>query len=541
MQQRGLLLRLSAVVAAASLVVSACSGSGGSSGTNSGSPHSKSTLTVAAPGVVSNLDSEQYQGFISIDLLPNTAGTLVRFKHAAPGSTKLQTPDQIEPELAQSWTVADDKKSATFTLRSDAKSPFGNAVTSDDVKWSIDRMLGSKGVPIAKILMGIGGWDTDNPITVTDPTHFTLHFKAYNAVSLSILSTFFMQIYDSVEVKKHATSDDPYAYKWLNTHTATFGPYTVDTFDPGKQVELIPNPGYFRGAPKITKVVIRAVPDESNRLQLIESGGVDITSALSFDQQNSVKSNSNVQLERMLYPSITTFVLNVKVKPFGDVRVRQALSYALNRKAMLESAYKGFGTVSTDFFHDDFGVQGVDGITTDVNKAKSLLAAAGYAKGLNLTLSYNVANVGAESEQLAVLIRSQLAAIGVNVQLDNIASGADFDAGKRSGKLTSWLATSLPLVPDPAYYLAVFYSTGGLTNQSGYSNPAIDNAEQDILKTAPGADRDAKIKAVDEAMVADMPAIPLIDAQKFFEFSKSLTGFYSTSQGNIDYASLSFK
>jgi peptide/nickel transport system substrate-binding protein len=534
-------LRLSALLVVAGLLAAACSGGGGKTGGSDSNDSKSTTLTVAAAGVVSNLDSEKYQGFISIDLLPNVAGTLVRFKKPASDATTLQTPDQIEPELAESWQVSDDKKSVDFTLQASAKSPFGNPVTSADVEWSIKRMLNSKGVPIAKILMGIGGWDTENPITVKDPTHFTLHFTSYNAVSLSILSTFFMTIYDSVEAKKHATADDPYAYEWLASNTATFGPYTVESFDPGKQVRLVANKNYFRGQPKVANVVIRAVPDAASRLQLVESGGVDITSGLSFDQQSSLKSSKAADLQRMLYPSITTFVLNVKVKPFNDVRVRQALSYAVDRNAILQSVYRGFGTAATDFFHDDFGVTGVEGITRDPAKAKALLAEAGYPNGFPLTLSYNVANVGPESEQIAVLLRSQLKEVGVDVKLDNIASGADFDAGKRSGKLTSWLGTSLPLVPDPAYYLAVFYSTGGLTNQSGYSNPALDKAEKDILLTPPGADRMAKVKAIDEAMVADMPAVPLIDSQKFFAFRKAVSGLFSSSQGHIDYASLSFK
>lgn len=528
--------KFGALVAVAALVLSAC-GSGGGDGS---SQSSKKTLTVAAPGVVSNLDSEHYQGFISIDLLPSVAGTLVRFKKASPGATTLQTPDQIEPELAQSWTVSPDGKSVDFVLR-DAKSPYGNSITSADVEWSVKRMVSSKGVPLAKILMGIGNWDVENPITVKDDKHFTIHLLGANAVSVSILSTFFMTIYDSVEAKKHATDSDPFAYDWLAQHTASFGRYTVESFDPGKQVRLVANKNYFGGQPKISEVVIRAVPEQSNRLQLIESGSVDITWGLSFDQQDSLKSHSEIDLQRMLYPSITTLELNVKVKPFDDPRVRKAISYAIDRDVILKSAYKGFGTVATDFFHDDFGVQGVAGIGYDPAKAKALLAEAGYSNGLPLTLAYNVANVGAESEQIAVSLRSQLKAAGINVTLDNIASGADFDADKRAGKLMSWLGTSLPLVPDPAYFLSVFYKTAGLTNQSGYSSKTVDDAAASILATPPGSERDAQIKAVDEFMVSDMPKVPLIDSQKYFEFRKSVSGFYSTSQGNIDYWSLNIK
>ena len=528
-------VKFGVLITAVALVLSACGG-GGDGGPTEGSK----TLTVAAPGVVSNLDSEQYQGFISIDLLPSVAGTLVRFDKAPADATTLQTSDQVEPELAESWTVSPDGKSVDFVL-GDAKSPFGNSVTSADVEWSINRMVKSTGVPIAKILMGIGNWDIDNPITVKDDKHFTIHLLGVNAVSVSIMSTFFMTIYDSVEAKKHATSADPFAYDWLAQHTASFGRYTVKSFDPGKQVRLVANKNYFRGQPKIGEVVIQSVPEESNRLQLIKSGDVDVTWSLPFDQQTSLKASNDVVLNRMLYPSITTLELNVNVKPFNDPRIRQALSYAIDRDVILKSAYKDFGTVSKDFFHDDFGVEGVDGVGYDPAKAKSILADAGYPDGFPMTLAYNIANVGAESEQIAVLLRSQLEEAGINVKLNNIASGADFDADKRAGKLTSWLATSLPLVPDPAYYLSVFYKTAGLTNQSGYSNQTVDDAAESILATQPGADRDAQIKAVDEYMVSDMPKVPLIDSQKYFEFRKNVTGFYSTSQGNIDFWSLDIK
>ena len=212
--------------------------------------------------MLSSLDSERYQGFISIDLLPNTAGTLVRFKKPEAGATKLQTPDQIEPELRSPGRLRGRKK-MSFTLR-EAKSQFGNPITSQDVKWSVDRMVNSKGVPIAKILMGIGGWDTANPITVTDDKKFTINVAKPNAVSVSILSTFFMTIYDSVEAKKHATADDPYAYKWLGENTATFGPYQVRSVRPGQGGRaLTANKNYFRGTPKVTDVVVRAVADTS--------------------------------------------------------------------------------------------------------------------------------------------------------------------------------------------------------------------------------------------------------------------------------------
>lgn len=529
---RSVRVRAVAVLAVASLALAACGGGNDAQKSDAGGGQ---TLTIAAPGVLSSLDSERYQGFISIDLLPNTAGTLVRFKKPEAGATKLQTPDQIEPELAESWELSADRKQMTFKLR-EAKSQFGNPLTAEDVKWSVERMVNSTGVPIAKILMGIGGWDTANPITVADDKTVTINVAKPNAVSVSILSTFFMTMYDSVEAKKHATADDPYAYKWLGENTATFGPYQVKSFDPGKEVRLTANKNYFRGVPKVTDVVVRAVADTSNRLQLAQSGQVDVATAMTFDQLSSLEKSGDVRLERVLYPNIDVLVPNLKAKPFDDKRVREAISLAVDRKAIVDSAYQGFATASADYIHDDFGAPAASQpFTHDVDRAKQLLAEAGLPNGFPMELAYNAANVGAHSEQVAVLLRSQLAKIGIDVKLNNVASGADFDTAKREGKLQTWLATSTPLVPDPAYYLQVFYSTGGLTNLQNYSSPTLDDLSRKILETQPGPDREALVKQVNDFMVGDMPAVPLVDSQKYYVFKKNVTGFVSYSQGHVNY------
>ena len=158
------------VITVLGLLAAACGdddGGGGDAGGDTGGPTTSAnggdtggaTITVATPGVVSSLDSERYQGFISIDLLPNVAGTLLRFEEPEPGATVLQQPDELRGELAESWELSDDRTTATFTLREGVVSNHGEPLTSDDIAWSIERMLNSEGVPIANILMGIGGWD----------------------------------------------------------------------------------------------------------------------------------------------------------------------------------------------------------------------------------------------------------------------------------------------------------------------------------------------------------------------------------------------
>jgi peptide/nickel transport system substrate-binding protein len=498
-------------------------------------------MTVATPGVVSSLDSERYQGFISIDLLPNIAGTLLSFQRPEAGTERLPTPESLEGELAESWEANDDGTVVTFTLREDARSPFGNTVTSADVEWSFQRMIESEGVPIARILMGIGGYDMENTIEVVDDRTFRLNIERPNAVSLSVLSTFFMTIYDTEEVLQHATDDDPFAYEWLSENTATFGPYHLNSFDPGREVQLVANPNYWAGQPDITEVLIRAVPEGSNRVQLIERGEVDIAMGFTFTEVQSLDASPNAVVERVLYPNIDDFAMNVTVEPFDDPRVRRALSLAVDRDAILQSSYLGFGTPAEDFFHNDFGAPAVaEPIQRDLDEARRLLAEAG-AEGLEFEFAYNVANLGPHSEQTAVAIEAQLADIGVTARGTNIPSGADFDAAKRDGSLAAWLETSLPLVPDPGYYLQVFYVTGGLTNQKQYSNEELDRLSREIMETQPGSARDQLIVEVNELMIADMPSVPLVDAQKFYAFAPDLAGFRSYPQGHIHYFDLTFE
>lgn len=495
-----------------------------------------SSLTIAAPGILSSLDSERYEGFVSIDLLPNVAGTLLRFQQPEKGATTLQGPDEIEGELAEEWEVNDDGTQITMTLREGVVSNQGQPLDSEDVRWSVERMLNSEGVPIAQILMGIGGWDQDNPIEVVDDRTFVINVAEPNAVSLSILTTFFMTIYDSETVTENSSDADPWGYDYLATNTASFGPYQVATFEPGVEVRLEPNPNYHHGEPEINQVIVRAVSEGSSRVQLVETGEVDIAQALTFDQLASLQNSDAVRLEQVLYPNIDVLVPNVEIEPFDDPRVRQAMAYAVDREAILNAAYQGFGTPAFDYFHDAFGAPEVDEpIQQDLDRARELLAEAGLADGFSMTVAYNVANLGAHIEQVGVLVRDQLAQVGIEVELRNMPSAADFDAAKRDGTLQAWFATSLPLVPDPAYYLQVFYATGGLTNLQGYSSDVVDDLSVQILETQPGDERTQLIDQLNEFMIEDMPSVPLVDTQKFYVFGSHIDGFLSYPQGHINY------
>lgn len=526
----------------AAVLIASCGGSDSSEPTGSTddsadatTPADGQTLTVAAPAVLSSLDPERYEGNISLDLLPNMAATLLWWNRPEPGATSLQAPTDIAPALAESYEVSDDRRTVTFTLRDDAKSPYGNTVTSEDVRWSFERAINTEGVPIGRILMTQAGWDLENPIEVIDDKTFTLNIEAPNAVSLSVLTTYYTTILDSVEAKKHATDEDPFAYNWLSENDASFGAYTVSDFQPGTQVTLAANPGYYGEKPAYETVVVRAVPDGSSRLQLIEKGEIGVAFGLSFDQLASIRDgDGGVRAEQMLFPSIMQFVMNHAVEPFDDVRVREAVALAVDRDALVNAAYQGFGVPSTDFMHNAFGYSDASKpLARDLDRARELLTEAGVADGLQLELAYSVGNLGPEVVQLAVLLRDQLAEIGIDVTIRDIPSNAEFDAAKRDGSLTSWVATSAPLLPDPAYFIQTFFGSEGIVNLSGYGNPDLDDLAVQILETSPGAERDALVLEANDLMISDMPTVPLVDTEKYYVFSPGVEGFVSYPQDSV--------
>jgi peptide/nickel transport system substrate-binding protein len=529
--------RLSGALAlTAVLLVAAC----GSGGKEAAKNPTTQTLKIASPTVPNSLDPERYEGLISMSVLPNISSTLLRLPKPAPGATALARADKLEGELAESWEPSADGKTVKFTLR-EAKSAFGNTVTSEDVRWSVDRMMQSKGSAIGKFLALKAGWAAEKPITVVDDKNFVLNVTTPQESTLPVATLYFFNIYDSVEAKKHATADDPFAYDWLSEHSASFGPYTVKSVDAGKRIELTANKNYFRGGSQFSDVVIQAVGDASSRIQLIQRGDVDAVTDLPYDQLAALEKDKAVQLARSIYTNIDMLAPLNKVKPLDDKRVRQALSYGIDREQLVKSAYKGFGQPADDFFHPAFGfeVPAASPLTYDPEKAKKLLADAGYPNGFKMTLTYNVANVGSQSEQVAVLLRSQLAKIGVEVAVTAEASGADFDAAKRAGKLQSWLGTSFSMLSVLPFHMLTMYGADGVANQEQFRSAHLDKILTESMRMPYGAERNALLVEASDILFDEVPLIPLVDTVKYFVFKPNIKGFLSAPVANITYFDLS--
>ena len=488
---------------------------------------------MAVPAIPGSLMPNLYQAELSNDTYPVWAGALVRYERLD-DQTRLQGPDEIEGEIAESWVVNADG-SVTFTLR-DAMSPFGNTVSSEDVKWSFERM--KEFDPIVRFLLTVGSFDQDNLITVIDDKTFTVNVTQPNILTLRTLNWYGTTILDSTEALSHATTDDPWANEWLTVNTASYGPYfiTEDDYVAGESILAKANPSYFRGVPFFDEVVLRAIPESTNRLQLLISGDIDYAEALSFSDFVSLETSGAAQAIRAPIANFDIIYLNFAFEPFADVRVREAISMALDRDAMVAAAYQGLGQPAVGFFARSLAgpkVPPAEQFAFDPEGAKALLAEAGFANGFGFELVANNGRPGPQAETLAVLIKDQLGAIGIDVTVNLVASSADFSAGraKQDGgppAFQAWVDSAKALVPDTAYFSALTYGSGPLaiTNLMGYANETVDKLIVDALGLPDGTERDARLLELARELQETYPLIPLVDTVHNVTLGSDIDGYY---------------
>lgn len=485
-----------------SLLAVSCS----STATQSGGEN-QTGFTMALTSVPTTVDPAVFEGQQSQDAYFGTASTLVRLEGRDPEALTAPGATDVQPELAESWEQ-DGDGSYTFTLR-EAKSPFGNTATSEDVKWSFERAMALS--PVTVSILERGNIDTKNPIQIIDSRTVRVNVVKPSIFTLGVLTWYGATVLDSVEAKKHATDEDSWAEEWLQSSSATFGPYQVASINPGEEVRLVRNRNYWGNA-DLDSVVLRAVPDAGTRLLLIKAGDVDFTSRLPFNQLSEVTQQESLELIEVPGLAPDSLSLNIRVKPFSSTDVRRAIAMAIDREALVNGAYGGFGQPAFHVIAES--IQQPDPpanpyTTFDPEAAKTLLAQAGYPDGFEFTLIFNTGRVGAAAE-IAPLLKSQLEKIGVTVNLEPIASSPDFQESIDSQKQEAWLFFGPPLLPDPGYGIDLLYTCDSIARE-GYCNPEVDRLADRMAETEPGPERDAYISESQKLLDEELPFVPLVE------------------------------
>lgn len=377
-----------------------------------------------------------------------------------------RTMPDVEPELAESWKLSEDKLTWTFFLRKGVKFSNGNPFNAQAVKFTFDRILDP-----ATGAMRRANYLVIKEVKVVDD--YTVQFitKGPFPDMLMLLSDNSSYIHDPVNVGKWG--------KKVKLYPVGTGPYMLLEWAPGQNPTCVPNPHYTGSfKPRFKKIVQLNVPEGASRANMLLTGEADIVTRIFPEDYDRLKRNPQIEIN--VYPIQLAINLEINcIQPyFKDVRVRQALNYAIDKEAICKNVLQGFGTPATSptcrFVP---GWKGYKPYEYNPDKAKKLLAEAGYPDGIQVTLHSSTGRY-LKDRQVMEAIQAYYNAVGIRATLSFREWGTHVllmrqDPAEKKKDLVIGGTAS----PYLTYHLhRNFHSDNAVmgTHRIGYANPEVD-------------------------------------------------------------------
>jgi peptide/nickel transport system substrate-binding protein len=447
----------------------------------------------------------------------------------------------LQPELATSWELAPDGMSVTFTLRKDATFHDGTPITAHDVKWSFDRAVSIGGFPTFQ--MKAGSLEKPEQFVVVDDHTFRIHFLRHDKLTMPDLAVPVPVIMHAKLAQQHATANDPWAAEWLKSNTAGGGAFKVQSWRPGQETVYVRFDDWKSGPlPKLKRVIVREVPSAATRRALLERGDADISFDLPPKDFNELSKAGKLRVIGVPIENAIWYVgMNVTKPPFDNVKVRQAVAYALPYDKIMDAAFYGraiglydapAGRPSRPEWPQSFPY------TTDLAKARALLAEAGYADGFETTLSFDL-GLATVSEPTALLVQEALQHLGIKTTINKIP-GANW-----RGAL---LKKDMPLIINnfggwlnyPEYFFFwCYHGQNAVFNTMSYQNPALDQlVDAARFETDPTRYQDLVRDFVAMAF-EEVPRIALNQPYLDVAMQKNIHGYQYWFHRQLDFRQLS--
>ncbi len=474
------------------------------------------TLVVGLVAEPVNLDPAQVTDLNSNRVGRRIAETLVTFPDES---------TQIVPGLAESWMVSKDGLRYTFKLRRGVSFHDGTPFNAEAVKDSIERQINPEHplnklgkYPFANYFFG-----NVKAVEVVDASTVEFVLKEPRASFLAVLTAGAASIVSPTAMRKLGAD---YALSPVGT-----GPFKFAAWDRGQRVVLEKNPAYWRFPVKIDRVVYRPIVEDQARLTELLTGALDLIVGTPPDYVGQLESNPKITLLRQVGAHVWYLGINNQKKPLDDKRVRQALNYAVNKDAIVRDVLKGTGSLSVGpVLPKTWGADGgLKPYAYDPERAKKLLADAGYPSGFTTTLWVPESGSGMQSPvAMSTVIQSNLKAVGVNVALQTMEWGA-YLAKLRSKEqelfALSWMAGNED--PDLVMYPLLHSSqwTPNGPNRALYKNDKFDELLHQARLTTDEKKRADLYRQAQRILVDDAPWIFVDHEIQTAAHAKRVQGF----------------
>lgn len=427
------------------------------------------------------------------------------------------TASHVEPDLAVAWENP-DPQTFVFHLRDGVKFHNGDALTSDDVKFTFQRLVDpATRSPWLSIFSVIRAIDTPDPRTVV--------FRLANPFSpfLNYLATIkYTAIVSREDVRQRGD---------LVKGGAGTGPFMLEDFRPNSLIRLKRNPDYYEpGLPYLDGLDFRIIPDEGSRMAALRADSVQLTWLSRPDSAAQMRDVPDIVApEPQSFSRLLLLEFDQRRPPFNDVRVRRAFSLALNREMIVKVVWRGRAGLTASlppmqapFAFPSGDVPGLPYAKEDVAAAKALMAEAGHAEGFDTVFAVSPANYG--DVQIAQIIQQMVGRVGIRIKIlqkEWSQLVADFQATESPISMAGLVPG-----PDPDTNISIRLDSRSTVNPGKTPDPVLDDLLARARQSYDEAERTSLYRAVQQR-VSDMAYVitPCATALRWEMWSTKLQGY----------------
>jgi len=433
----------------------------------------------------------------------------------------------IEPCLADSWDISEDGLTYTFHLKKGVKFSDGTPVTGEDWVWTLKRARDTKESPWRFTLEAL------KDVTAPDDNTLILTLKEPWAPFLADLAMFNSLLQKKAYYEK--VGQEAYSQKPIGT-----GPYLFKEWKKGEYILLEKNPYYhIKGLPKTDEIKFVVVGDSNTRILQLQAGQIDVATFVPFNKMEELENDPQTKVVGFPSTDTRTVFFNHTKKPFDNLKVRLAMEYATDKQALLNFILFGYGEVATAynsrsalFFNYDLKDRGYD-----IDKAKALLAEAGYPDGFETEFLLKAGEP--VYERLAILLKEQWSKIGVKVNILSLESG--LATNKYYGM--DYIITAhhwTDDIPDNSQQCDyLFFPEVAFCYHTGWKSDdrAIELVKQGVREINP-TKREQIYLELQQIYYDEVVAMPMFYVPYPVAMSKNVEGFVQTPLGKYQFENL---